>query len=133
MRGVSVTALARFTAICRLLIGSGFLLSPQTAMRPWIGRAAQRPTARLLTRVVGSRDVVLAVGTLTAADALPRWLAAALAADAADVVLTVSARDHLPRAGAAVVVAVAGGGVALGAAALAGTARSRNANKEPRT
>jgi hypothetical protein len=84
----------------------------------------------LLARVVGSRDVVIAVGTLTAADSLPRWLAAALAADATDALLTIMARDHLPPAGAALVVAISGGGVALGAAALAGTARSRNGTKE---
>jgi hypothetical protein len=83
--------------------------------------------------VVGSRDVVLAVGTLTAADSLPLWLTAALAADAADVLLTVKAREHLPPAGAALVVAIAGAGVTLGIAALAGAARSRNVHKEPRT
>jgi hypothetical protein len=113
--------LARFTALSRLLIGSSFLFFPEWAMGPWIGRDASRATSRLLARVVGSRDLVLAVGTLTAGDSLPRWLAAALAADAADVLLTIRARDDLPRAGTALVVAVAGGGVALGGVALAGT------------
>jgi hypothetical protein len=121
MRRVSAISLARFTAVCRLLIGSSFLFSPERAMRPWIGSDASRATSRLLTRVLGSRDLVLAVGTLTAGDSLRRWLAAALAADAADVLLTISARDRLPRAGAALVVAVAGGGVVLGGAALAST------------
>jgi hypothetical protein len=120
MRWVSARSLARFTAICRLLIGSGFLISPQTTMRPWIGRDATRATGQLLARVVGTRDVVLAVGTLTARESQRRWLAAALVADAADTLLTIQSRDHLPRTGAALVIAVAGGGVALGAVAVAG-------------
>jgi len=111
-------ALARFTATARLLIGGGFLVAPGLAMRPWIGDAAAHPSARLLARAVGARDVALALGTLGAArrGALRPWLAAALLADATDLALTVAQRDRLPARGR-LVSAIAGAGVALGALA----------------
>lgn len=113
--------LARFTPVARLLIGGGFLLAPELTMRPWIGVEARSPGARLLARVVGSRDLVLGAGALAARDSdqRSRWLAAGIGADAADLALTLAARDHLPRRNVALVSAIAGAGVALGAAALA--------------
>lgn len=112
--------LARFTSVARLAIGAGFVLVPELAMRPWIGSETRRERARLLARVIGSRDLVLAAGALTAGGQAERsrWIAAGLAADAADLVLTVSYRRVLPRRGAALVCAIAGAGVCLGSAAL---------------
>ena len=89
-------------------------------MRAWIGREAQRPPTRLLVRALGARDVVLGVGTIAAAGSdRRRWLTGSLVADAADLALTLAAREHLPRGGRTLVAAIAGGGVVLGAAALA--------------
>lgn len=82
-------------------------------------RARPRPDC---SRALGARDMALALGTLSARepDALRPWLAGALAADATDLLLTLAAREHLPRRGRRLVAAVAAGAVALGAAALAG-------------
>lgn len=88
-------------------------------MRPWIGSDASRPAAKLLARAIGARDLVLGLGTLQSPDR--RWLGAALVADTADLALTVAAREHLPKRGHVLVSLIAGAGVGLGAAALAGT------------
>ncbi|HUE28614.1 MAG TPA: hypothetical protein VMP89_17705 [Solirubrobacteraceae bacterium] len=114
--------LARFTAICRLAIGAGFVAYPPLSMRSWIGSDARRPGAILLARALGARDLVIGVGTLASlADrrALSPWLRGALAADATDLALTLAGGDAVPARGKVLVCAVAAGGVALGAAALA--------------
>jgi hypothetical protein len=119
---VDALALARFTAACRVGIGAAFLTRPQLWMRPWIGADANRPQAKLLARALGTRDLALGVGTLAALSgdrkALRAWLAGALAADTADLLLTVIERDSLPRQGRVLVAAIAGGGVLMGAGAL---------------
>ena len=114
--------LARFTAICRVAIGAGFLAYPPLSMRSWIGRDARRPGAVLLARALGARDLVIGVGTLASLadrEALAAWLRGALAADATDLALTLAGGDAVPPRGRILVSAIAGGGVALGAAALA--------------
>ena len=115
--------LARFTAACRIAIGSGFVAHPGLAMRPWLGRDAGRPAVRLLARALGARDLVLGVGTLAALEDRPslrRWLRAALVADAADFLVTLLERRHLPSGGRELVLAIAAGAVALGAVAALG-------------
>ena len=119
---MSPRAIGRFTAVCRVAIGAAFIAQPELWMRPWIGRDADRPTARLLARALGARDVVLGLGTLQSGDR--RWLAAALAADTADLLLTLAEREHLPRYGRGLVSVVAGAGVALGAGAIWSAART---------
>jgi hypothetical protein len=115
--------LARFTALCRLAIGAGFVSCPSLTMRPWIGDDAARPAATLLARAVGARDVVIAVGTLANLDgdggSLQPWLAGGLAADATDLTVTLLGGAFLPRWGRVLVSSIAGGGVVLGGAALA--------------
>ena len=114
--------LARFTAICRVAIGAGFVAYPPVSMRSWIGLDARRPGAVLLARALGARDLVIGVGTLTNLSdrrALSAWLRGALAADAADLALTLAGGDAVPPSGRILVSAIAAGGVALGAAALA--------------
>lgn len=111
-----------FTAICRIAIGGGFLAQPKLSMRPWIGRDARRPSAQLLARALGTRDLVLGIGTLGADEprSLRRWLMAALVADAADLLLTIGAGEQLPRRGRTLVSMIAGAGVLLGAGAIVG-------------
>jgi hypothetical protein len=118
-------AVAQFVAVCRLAIGAGFVAAPQLAMRPWIGGLVEAPEARLLARVVGARDLLLALGVLTASDRREgaRWLVAGVAADAADLALTVGYRRRLPRRGVALVCAIAAGGLVLGAGALSDSRR----------
>ena len=116
-------ALGRFTAICRVGVGAAFIAQPQLWMRPWIGTDAERPAARLLSRALGARDVVLGLGTLQSTTR--EWLAAALVADAADLLLTIAAGDELPRRGRVLVTAIAGTGVALGAVALGAGSREQ--------
>lgn len=122
---MDTAVLARFTALCRAGIGCAFIVAPELSMRPWIGREAGRPRTRLLVRALGTRDVVIAAGTLASPEAQARrsWLSAALVADLADLLLTIAGRKRLPQTGATFVLVVAGAGVAMGAAALAGTAR----------
>jgi hypothetical protein len=113
---VDPLALARFTALCRVAIGAAFLAQPQLSMRPWVGSDAGRPTAKMLTRGLGARDLVLGLGTLQRCDR--SWISAALAADTADLLLTIAAWDELPRRGRALVSVIAGAGVGLGAIVL---------------
>jgi hypothetical protein len=110
--------LARFTAICRVGIGAGFLLNPSLSMRVWVGRDSTRPSARVLARALGVRDLVLAVGTLTAlrdGGSSQPWLRAALLADATDLAATVTERDELPPGGRDLVAGIAAVATAIGA------------------
>ena len=114
--------LARFTAICRLAIGAGFVAYPPLTMRAWIGSDARRPAATLLARALGVRDLIIGTGTLAQLEdpsALAAWLRGALAADTADLLLTLYGRDAVPPRGRPLVSSIAAGGVVLGAAALA--------------
>ena len=114
--------IARFTAGCRVAIGAAFVAYPPLSMRTWLGRDAARPTAVVLARALGARDVVLGAGTLASIGdehQLQRWLAAATVADGVDLAATLAAGDALPAAGRAVIASVAAPAVALGVAALA--------------
>lgn len=117
--------IARLSAAARVAFGAGFIAYPPLTMRGWIGRDASRPSAVLLARALGARDLVLGAGTLASlADrsALRRWLAAGLVADGTDFAVTLAERDALPAAGRVMVLAIAGGAVALGAYTLAALA-----------
>jgi hypothetical protein len=74
----------------------------------------------MLARGLGARDLLLGIGALTSSgqDAR-RWLAAGLAADATDLLITLRQREQLPRTGRVLVMATAGAGVGLGAVAVA--------------
>jgi hypothetical protein len=96
MPDMSARSLARFTAACRVAIGAGLIVQPRLAVRPWLGREADRPASALLSRALGARDLVLALGTLSAIaerEALRRWLAASVVADGTDFAVTLAARD----------------------------------------
>src|SRR5690242_17452598 len=115
--------LARFVALCRVAIGTGFALAPRLTAPLWIGRMARNPGARFFCRIVGVRDVVLAAGVLASMDddgARRRWILAGAAADAADLAATVATRDELPPLAAANAIATTAGGIALGLLAYRG-------------
>jgi hypothetical protein len=109
------------TAAGRIAVGAGFLLNPSRSMRTWIGRDSDLASAQVITRALGARDLVLGAGTLASLDGgqgAERWLQASLVADATDLLATIAHRRELPRAGRALVIAVAATAVTLGVRAL---------------
>ena len=69
-------------------------------------------------RALGARDLVrgaIALHTLGHPEVAPRWQRTCAAVDAVDLVATAAARPGLPRAGSALVMALAGAGAATGA------------------
>ena len=116
---------ARLIAAGRIGFGIALMLAPGRVTAPWLGRDADRLGTRVVTRGLGARDLALGAGALAVSESeLRPWVAAAVVADAADLLATLAAGDSLPLAGRALVGAVASGGVVLGALALAGL-RSR--------
>jgi hypothetical protein len=113
--------IGRVVAAGRVGFGVALMLTPQRLTTPWLGSDAARPGTRVVTRGLGARDLALGAGALTAGPAdLPRWVAAGILADTADLAATVAAGDSLPLAGRVLVGAVAVAGAALGGVALAG-------------
>ena len=113
--------LARLTAAGRIAVGAGMLLNPRLSMRTWVGRDSDLVSARVLTRALGARDLMLGAGTmasLEAGEGTERWLHAALVGDATDLLVSVANRRELPRGGRDLVIAIAGTAVVLGVKAL---------------
>ncbi len=118
---MNAVRIARLVAAGRIGFGIALVVAPEQVTGPWLGRDAARGGTQVVSRGLGARDVGLGVGALTAhGSELRPWVLAAIAADAADLGGTLSAGDALPRAGRALVGAIASGGVILGAISLAG-------------
>ena len=116
---------ARLIAAGRVGFGLTLMASPGRATALWLGDDADRPGTRVVTRGLGARDLALGAGALVVPESLLRpWVAAAIVADAADLVATVAAGDALPLAGRILVGAMASGALALGVTARAGLRRS---------
>ena len=119
-----VAAPANRTALAagafRALSGLSFLVAPQTAQRMWSTRPADDPTARLLLRSMGYRDLLigggLAVAALRDSDAVPMWFLASAGADLADLVGGLAVRDELGRRDHVVGLGGATVGIAVGVA-----------------
>jgi hypothetical protein len=103
----------------RAALGAAVLMAPAKITARWLGEEnARLPVVRDLAISLGARDVALGLaGLLTVDDRrlAPRVIAACAAVDAADVVGTLAARKHLPRAGVLGTVAVAGAAALVGA------------------
>jgi hypothetical protein len=111
--------LARPVAALRLAFGAGLVLAPARLAEPWVGSDGARPGTAVITRALGARDAALGAGALAAdAAGLPLWLAAAVAADTADLLSTLAAGPAVPARGRALVAILAGAGAASGIAAL---------------
>jgi hypothetical protein len=111
---------ARLVAAARIGFGAGLVLAPGRLTSVWLGPDSAAAGTQTVSRGLGARDIALGAGALAAPDSqLRAWVLAGVAADAADLVATVAAGESLPRRGRLVVGAVAGAGVALGAAAWA--------------
>jgi hypothetical protein len=109
--------LVRSLAAGRIAAGAALLLKPE-AVGGWIGsRAASYGGTQALTQAVGARDLSLGAGALAALmsgqDARD-WVLAGAFADLADFVATATA-DDIPLSGRVLVLAVAGGAIAVGA------------------
>jgi hypothetical protein len=99
----------------RLAIGAALVAKPQSQVGAgWVGEDAQRPTAAVLLRAVGARDMALALGTLAAqrsGGALRPWLLTATLADATDLVATFAAGAAVPKQAKALIALLAGGAI----------------------
>jgi hypothetical protein len=101
-------------ALGRVAIGVTALTLPRLPTRPWIGADADRPSARLLARARGGRDIAIGLGALMALnhDTPARgWLEAGGLADAGDVAATLIGWRATPRWGRWLVLGAATGGV----------------------
>jgi peptide-methionine (R)-S-oxide reductase len=117
--GPQARRLALVNGVARSALGVVALIAPGLPLAPWVGPAASDPSARLLARGLGGRDLALGLGTLWAlrrAEPLTGWVVASGLADAGDVMATVGRFTALPRLGRWAVLAAAAGGV--GAAVL---------------
>ncbi len=91
--------LVRLIAWGRIGIGVMALLTPERMAEPWVGELARSPSARVLSRAMGGRDLAIGVGCLRALirsdeEALS-WVALGGMADAVDTVATLMALGHL--------------------------------------
>lgn len=105
----------------RAVLGVAAIAAPGLPARPWVGRHSTLPTAHVLARALGARDLVLGVGALralaTPGESMAPWLAAGGLADAVDAAATFRAWSSLPPCGRWVVAGAATTG-AVGTAAL---------------
>lgn len=107
----------------RALLGLILLVAPEPVAKRWLGPKGAEPTAQLLARSVGARDVALGAGAGVALlrddDSAAAWLAGAALCDLGDITATLIAKDSLPAAGVRGTVVLASGSAIL--AALAAT------------
>lgn len=107
----------------RALLGLILLVAPEPVAKRWLGPKGAEPTAQLLARSVGVRDVALGAGAGVALlrddDSAAAWLAGAALCDLGDIAATLIAKDSLPAAGVGGTVVLASGSAIL--AALAAT------------
>jgi len=103
----------------RAASGASFLVSPEAANRLWAGERTEDPTALLLLRSMGSRDVLVGGMLLRAGwrgDAtVAGWFLASAGADLADFVGGLANHDRLSERSRTVGLYGAAAGVAIGA------------------
>src|SRR3954469_12320050 len=100
----------------RALFGVVLLAVPDAITRTWVG--SEEVPAVVLARCLGGRDIVVGAGAAMAAardrDPAP-WLVGGAGADAVEAATTLAAGDRIPRRGRLATIALAGGGIAVGA------------------
>ena len=114
---MSPLAAARALAAGRVVVGAALLLAPERAAAAWIGEDARRPAVHAIVRALGIRDLILGGLALHVAGRPgvgPRTIATCAAADAVDFGATLAVREHLPPAGVAGTLAVAGSATVAG-------------------
>jgi hypothetical protein len=83
----------------RIAVGAAFFLAPGLAGRTWVGGDAVRPSAKLLARAFGARDLALGLGVVIAIDRgapVRGWLEASALSDAGDAVATLLGASAVP-------------------------------------
>ena len=100
----------------RIALGLTALVAPTLAGGLMIGKDGSRGGAKLLSRMVGARDVALGLGTVIALDRgapVRGWLEASALADGADAAAP-PGREHMSRGTCAGVATVASAAAAVG-------------------
>jgi hypothetical protein len=128
-----IRKLATALALNRIVFGLGFVISPGSSAKSWIGaRAAARPQTQVFTRALGARDLALGAGALNAlvrgGEARP-WMLGHAIADGTDAAATLIARRDLPPAAVGFALAMALGSTALGAWSALTLDRNRRADE----
>ncbi len=105
--------LATSVGLTRIVFGAAFVVAPRQTAGPWVGAGVETAGARLLTRSMGVRDLLLGVGllrSLSAHDnpAASQWLAYGSAAGLVDAAATAVAFRDLPRTGRAFLAFIVG-------------------------
>lgn len=120
------TAAAAF-ATARLAYGVALLIAPERVASGWLGKDVKRDTTKLALHGLAARDIALSTGmlsTLHDEEALPAWIAAAIAADLSDIASTLAVpAGKLPPNARWGTVALASASATLGALTLAGLKR----------
>jgi hypothetical protein len=109
--------IARAIAGARTVIGVALLAAPAVSAKRWLGDVSEQPGAQVAISGLGSRDLVLGLGTLWALGGRKRdprpWLIGGAVADAADLVSTLRSREGLATVSVVGTAAIAGGSAAL--------------------
>jgi hypothetical protein len=114
-------ALTRALGLARIGFGLGLIARPERLTGTWIGRDAEGAGTQVAVRGLGARDLVLGAGAAVASGSdRQRWLAAGIVGDVADLSATLAAGRSVPLRGRVLVGILAGAGIAMGGAALAG-------------
>jgi hypothetical protein len=101
----------------RIALGVTGLLAPAAVASFMIGRDGSRGGSRLLSRLIGGRDIALGLGTVIALDRgapVRGWLEAAALADGVDAAACLLAREHMPRRASTGVVVLASAAAGVG-------------------
>jgi hypothetical protein len=91
---------ARVLGTARVAVGAAMFLAPKWAGRTWVGRDADTPGAKTITRGFGARDMAIGIGLLSAlgeGKGAGRWLMLGAVADGGDAVSTLLSWGRLPR------------------------------------
>ena len=91
---------ARVMGTARIVVGASMFLAPKWAGRTWVGRDADTPGAKTITRGFGARDVAIGIGLLSALEdgkGAGRWLLLGAVADGGDALSTLLSWPRLPR------------------------------------
>lgn len=99
----------------RALLGIALLVAPDRVTAGWVGDDGATAAGRVLARGLGARDLLLGLGALTGPAGTARtWIAAGVAADVADTLISGSS-EAIPRNGRVGTTVVAGGAALVGA------------------
>lgn len=113
----------------RAASGASFLIAPERAQKLWSQREATDPTARLLLRSMGYRDLLIGGGLVAAGlrddDRVPAWFLASAGADVADLIGGLAVKDELPERDHITGIGGAALGVAVGLAGAIAAYRGR--------